>query len=463
MRGRAVASFLLALATSAAVAQEIDPRDLDRRTLERRAVEAAIWGMPLVSVETMRQAFFRAGAKYGDILYFTRPADWRFQTTTPNGSSLYVYLNFNLKDGPVVLDFPAAVGAGLFGSLSDAWQVPLVEVGPEGDDRGKGGKYLLIPPDFKGSLPKDHFPVRSATYNGYGLFRAIPATSSEEDVAKAIALSKKVRLYPLAHAADPPAMHAIDITGKLFEGIPRYDDSFYDSLARMVGEEPVQIRDFVAMAQVHSLGIEKGKEFKPGRETRASLRKAIAEAHAGFMRRAAAGDPWWPKSKWIVSASLGPKTAFTYILPDHLEIDERAMTFFLAYAPPKRLGRATFYLASFKDSSAESFRGERTYRLRVPANVPAKQFWAVTVYDLASAGFIRESPRVSLDSYDHKAQRNGDGSLDVYFGPKAPPGKEANWIYTAPGKPWFTFFRFYGPGNALFEKSWKLGDIEEMK
>ena len=460
---RATGALVLAFAVSAAGAQDLSPDDVARRTLERRAVEAAIWGMPLVSVEAMRQAFFRTGAKYGDLLYFTKPADWRFQTTTPNASSLYVYLNFNLKEGPVVLDFPAAAGAGLFGSLADAWQVPLTEVGPEGDDRGEGGKYLLIPPDFKGSVPKDHFQVRSATYNGYGLFRAIPVTSSDEDVAKAIALARKVRLYPLARSADPPATRAIDITGKLFEGIPRYDDTFYDSLARMVGEEPVQIRDYVAMAQLRSVGIEKGKEFKPDRETRASLRKAIAEAHAGLMQRAAAGEPWWPKSKWIVPATVGPKTAFSYVLPDRLEIDERAMTFFLAYAVPKRLGRATFYLASFKDPSGEPFRGERTYRLRVPANVPAKQFWAVTVYDLASAGFIQKSPRVSLDSYDHKAQRNGDGSVDVYFGPKAPSGKETNWIYTAPGKPWFTFFRFYGPGNAVFEKSWKLGDIEEMK
>ena len=119
--------------------------DINRRTIERRAVEAAIWGMPIVSFDAMRQAFFRTGAKYGDILYFSKPADWKFQITTPNASSLYVYVNFNTKDGPVVLDFPAAVGAGLFGSLNDAWQVPVADVGPEGEDQGKGAKYLLLP------------------------------------------------------------------------------------------------------------------------------------------------------------------------------------------------------------------------------------------------------------------------------------------------------------------------------
>ena len=87
--------------------------------------------------------------------------------------------------------------------------------------------------------------------------------------------------------------------------------------------------------------------------------------------------------------------------------------------------------------------GDVTYRLRVPPNVPAKQYWSVTVYDLTTGCFIRESPRVSLDSFDTKAQKNADGSVDVYFGPKPPAGKESNWLYTAPGQPWFTYFRFY--------------------
>jgi hypothetical protein len=197
-----IVAFALSLAISwplmspTAVAQPAwTAAELERRTIQRRAVEAAMWGMPIVSVDAMREAFFRdAGAKYGDILYFSKPADWKFQTTTPNASSLYVYFNFNTKDGPVVLEFPAAVGAGLFGTLLDAWQTPLADVGPKGEDEGKGGKYLLLPPDFKDEVPAGYIPVRSATYNGYALFRAIPATRSEVDLAKAIALVKQQRL-----------------------------------------------------------------------------------------------------------------------------------------------------------------------------------------------------------------------------------------------------------------------------
>jgi hypothetical protein len=437
--------------------------DPARRTIERRAVEAAIWGMPIVSVDAMRQAFFRADARYGDVLYLSKPADWRFQTTTPNASSLYVYLNFNTKDGPVVLDFPAAVGAGLFGSVLDAWSLPVADVGPDGEDQGRGGKYLLLPPGHQGGVPDGHSPLRFDTYNGYALFRAIPATTSAADLEKAIGLVKQMRLYPLAQAGNPPPSRHIDIAGQLFDGIVRMDDSFYDSLARMVDEEPVQTQDLVAMAQLRSLGIEKGKAFDPDQPTRAILRNAAAEAHAGFIRSASTiAEPWWPGTRWGLTDSVGPRTDFSYRTGDRLDIDQRGATFFLAYAVPKKLGAATFYAGAFTDAQGQPLLGEKTYRLHVPPNVPARQYWAVTVYDVQSAAFIREAPTVAIDSYQN-TQKNADGSVDVHFGPKAPPGRESNWIYTAPGRAWFTFFRFYGPERAVFEKTWALPDIEEVK
>ena len=111
-------------------AQTFNSEELHRRTLERRAVEAAIWGMPIVSVHAMREAFFRdAKANYNDIVFWSKPLDWQNQTTTPNASARYVYFNFNTKNGPVLLDLPPAEGAGLFGSINDAWQIPLADGG----------------------------------------------------------------------------------------------------------------------------------------------------------------------------------------------------------------------------------------------------------------------------------------------------------------------------------------------
>ena len=429
--------------------------------MERRAVEAAIWGMPIVSFDAMRQAFLH-DAKYGDILYFSRPADWKFQITTPNASSLYVYFNFNLKDGPVVLTLPSAVGAGLFGTLLDAWQTPLADVGPEGEDRGAGGTYLLIPPGHRDLIPNGYISVPSQTYNGYALFRAIPNTQSDEDLTRAISLVKQLRLYPLAEADHPRKQRHIDISGKLFDGIVRYDETFYDSLAQMIDEEPVLPRDLAIMGQLHSLGMEKGRPFKPGVALRSILRDAISEAHAVFVESTRKVEPYWPRSQWGVHTHLAVETHFTFLTNDRLAIDERGAIFFFGCGPPKTLGPATFYLSTAKDSKGEPLVGARTYRLHVPPNPPVKQYWAVTVYDLATSGFLLHSPTLCIDSYKKKTEKNADGSVDVYFGPKLPRGKENNWVYTGARGEWLAMFRFYGPKKAVFEKTWVLPSIEKI-
>ncbi len=441
--------------------ETLDESQRAERTLERRAVEAAVWGMPIVSVDAMRQGFFGVGAKYGDIVYFSRPADWKFQLTTPNSSSLYAYFNFNLKDGPVVIDFPAAVGAGLFGSIMDAWQEPIADVGPEGEDQGKGGKYLMLTPGFKGNTPAGYIPLTFKTNNGYAAFRAIPKTRSEEDTAKALALVKQLRLYPLAQAANPPPTRHIDAAGKNFEGIASFDDAFYDSLARMVNEEPVLERDTIAISQMRSLGIEKGKEFKPHESTRTILKKAIGEAHINFMEAASLMVPYWPNAHWGAPAYLatGAGTAFTFQTDSGIDLDGRAAMFFFACAAPRKLGAATLYQLAARDAADAPFDGAKTYHLHVPPNVPARQFWAVTVYDLETAAFIRESPKTEINSYQ-ELRKNADGSVDVFFGPKAPENVESNWIFTAPGKRWVAAFRFYGPEPAIHDKSWQLPDIE---
>jgi hypothetical protein len=172
------------------------------------------------------------------------------------------------------------------------------------------------------------------------------------------------------------------------------------------------------------------------------------------------GEPWWPGTEWKLPESIGPKTGFTFQTNDALYIDNRGMIFFLAFAAPKNLGGATFYLVGGHDSKGQVLSGEKTYRLHVPAHVPAKQYWAVTVYDLDTACLIRDMQKPGLDSYDQKMRRNGDGSVDIFFGPTAPPGQDANWIPTATGKRWFAMFRFYGPNKPLFDRNWKLSDIE---
>jgi hypothetical protein len=464
MRKIILAALAVTWFAASAYSQNFSADDLARRTIERRAVEAAIWGMPLVNTDAMRQAYFRdVGAKYNDICYFSKPADWRFQVTTPNASTNYVYFNFNLKDGPVVVEIPAAVGAGLLGSMVNAWDEPMADIGPAGEDQGKGGKYLLLPPDFKGEPPPGFFALRFSTYNGYALYRAIPAGSTDADVAASLALVKKLRVYPLSAQANPPEQRFFDIHGKTFDGIPNFDERFFESLNRMVQEEPVQARDLVAMGMLKSIGIEKGKEFKPDAATQQIQKAGVQEAQAQFVVGLTSySQPWWPDRGWSPPDPRGVKTGFTYQTADALDVDPRGWANFAAFAMPKKTGQSLVYLFTFRDGSGERLSGERAYTLRVPANVPAKQYWSMIVYDVPTAAFIREAPAITLDSYNQAMKRNADGSVDIYFGPKAPAGKEANWIYTAPGRAFFPAMRFYDPDKPLFDKTWKLPDLQKV-
>jgi hypothetical protein len=201
------------------VTQSDRREDCAHQLIRSRAVEAAIWGMPIVATDAMRQAFSRdAGADYTDVVYWSKPADWKLQLTTPNGSTYYVATTINLARGPIVLDLPPAVGAGLFGSMNDAWQVPIADVGPAGQDAGKGGGYLITPPGYKGGAPAGYFHVPFNTINGYCLMRCIPEGTTSADIERALDLVRKIRLYPLAQAANPPASRHIDMAGKLYNG-----------------------------------------------------------------------------------------------------------------------------------------------------------------------------------------------------------------------------------------------------
>jgi hypothetical protein len=443
--------------------------DLGRRQAERRAVEAAIWGAPLVSVHAMREAFFRdANATYNDIVFWSRPPDWKNQLATPCACSPCVYFNFNTKTGPVVLELPAADGSALSGTLLDAWQQPLVDVGPKGEDKGCGGRYLILPPDFDERVPAGCIPVHCATYNGYALLRVVPVASDAPSGVRSERASELIlrqRLYPLARAAHPPAQRFIDMTGRLFDGVVRYDGSFYTRLARMIQEEPVQTRDLVAMGQIRSLGIDRQHAFAPGAELQSILRTAALTAHAEFTHKLLEEvTPWWPGSSWGFPRTTASvlNHGFSFQSPDCLDIDARAPGFCLASAAPPKCGDAPFQLAVFRDAKGHALQGGSRYRLHVPPDVPSQQVWAVTAYDLATGSFIWDSPRVGLDSSNERMCRESDGAVCLYFGAEPPRHQEENWIYTEPGRPWFAMFRFHGPTQALFERSWRLPDLEPL-
>lgn len=430
-------------------------------TLHAIAIDAAIWGLPIISFDAMRQAFLRdAHAQYNDIVFWSKPADWRLRLTTPNASTHYVYTAFNTADGPLLIEVPPAEGAGLFGSILDAWQVPALDVGPAGADGGRGGTYFVMPPGYNGNVPRDHIPVHLATYNGYALLRAIPTTSTPDDVQRALALVHRLNIHPVG-SRRPAGPSFIDMSGRMFDGIVRFDASMFTSLARMLDEEPPAARDAAMLRRVASLGIGRDQQFNPSR-IQELLNTAAADAHDWCTSQAPTwGDAMWDDAAWSAASSIGPETGFTFEKDGELDVDARAVMYFLACAPPAKLGRASFYLGTWVDDTGRALSGDATYRLHVPPHVPARQFWAATVYEGTTAAFVTRAARVELGSHQ-PLRYNGDGSVDLYFGPRAPTADEANWLPTPPRQPWFVLFRFYGPEPALFDQSWRLPDVERI-
>ena len=456
----------LLLLIQAATAQNSAPltsEELASRTVYRRAVDAVIWGLPLVGEDAVKQAAFRDGnANYNDIVWWPKGGGWKNQSPTPNVNTRYMYFFINTRqDGPVVVELPPAVsGASFYGTIEDAWYVPLMDIGFE----GKGGKYLVLPPDYKGDVPDGYIPVRPATYNTMTLLRSIVASLSEKDVQAGDALVKQVNIYPLSKAANPPAQRLLDMTDVMYNGLIKYDETFFTSLARALSEETVQPRDLEMMGMLLPLGIERGKEFKPDAATVTQLKAAAAEAHAWLVDKAATDTTTWvPGSQWVVpTPPITEPSAFKWETPNYFDVDLRAIALSQYFCPTQKLGTGSFYFGTFHDHSGNPLTGENNYRLHVPAEVPVREFWSITVYSLETSSFFLNSTRLTLGSLDTELRKNADGSVDIYVGPKPPAGQESNWLYTPAGQKWFPWFRLYGPEKAVLDKSWKLPDIERI-
>jgi hypothetical protein len=335
--------------------------------------------------------------------------------------------------------------------------------------REKGGKYLILPPAHKETVPTGYIPLASDTYEGYALLRSIPKSGSEPDVARAVAYGKRVKLYPLSQSAKPPATTFVDVVDVVYDSTIPYNLRFFESLNRIVQAEPWLERDKAMIDQLKSIGIEKGKPFNPDPRTQDILNNAAREAHAWLVARYEAffSSSYYEGSHWALPGSLelleGIATFFAK--PDVYPVDLRGLAYSYAYFSPKHLDASagSFYLLTIADKDGRLLDGGTTYHLTVPANAPVRQYWSATVYDRTTHAPIRNARWPSRSSHTPGLQKHADGSVDIYFGPKAPVGKESNWVPTSADGGFEVLFRFYGPEKPLFDKTWKLPDIEEVK
>lgn len=419
--------------------------------------------MPLVSFAAVREAYFRdAGARYNDIVYWSKPADWRYRVVASNCTVLRAVFFINLVGGPVVVRVPPADDGAVSGALVNSWNVPLAAIGCDGLDQGRGADYTLLPPHHLGGTASE-LSIGSTTYNVHGSVRVIPKSSAPEDVASSIAYLRSLQVFRASGDRSPARF--IDLPGTAFDGMVRFDASFYGLLAQMVLEEPVDGHDLAFMGQIHSVGIGKGVAFSADPPTTRLLDSAMLEVRAYVTRGfQSAGARRWPNRRWrsILDGEV-LDTNLSCIREDRILIDERAQLAFATLGLGWDLTR-NVHLKTSEDSQGQGLNGTYAYRLRVPSAVATGDYWSVAVYDAESAAFIRKAPVVGVDSFTDRLARNPDGSVDVHLSPLPLPEREENWIATAVNRPFFVVYHNCSSDGDAGERisSCMLEDVERL-
>jgi len=425
----------------------------------QRASQAYIWGLPAVGLNEWRRAHYNVfGGKSGEMLNYFDFAE-KLGILTPNYTTPYIATFIDLKEtGPFVVEVPAGLIAGM---IMDDWQRVLADLGVVGPDKGKGGKYLIMPPGYGPVEAPGYFVVQATSRDVFAGFRLLG-----DDKEKAIAeLVPQIKTYTWTVEGRGEPLSARAAGDKKWSQMPPRGMAYWESLNEVIQREPVEERDRLILAQLRFLGIERGQPFKPDERQKKILEDAVVVGEA--MAKANTTDkrvepPFWEGTHWkhalVVSTDQRAND----------QLDERAAWFYEAVAISKAMltqtpGVGQRYIASYKDRDGNWLTGSNTYKLHVPANPPAKGFWSVTAYDEGTRQMpVTEQGRPDISSRKEDIVKNADGSIDVYFGPKAPEGHEANWIQTNADKGWFAYFRFYGPTEPFFDKSWSLPDIEKI-
>jgi hypothetical protein len=435
-----------------------------------RGVDTFLKGMPGASLDALIKGSHELGAvQCHQVLIFDRLMNSHSLFLTGNTSTMYVLPTLDLeRDGPTVLEAPP----GMLGAFNDAWFRYMQDIGPAGPDKGKGGKYLVLPPEYKGEVPDGYFVVPSKSYRVWVFMRASIAEGL--DVA-AKNVKQNLRVYPLSKKDNPPKMEYMSGSGKVFNTIHANDYSFYEHLHHIIDAEHIGMLDPETRGLFASIGIEKGKPFAPDARMKRILEDAIKIANA-----AARSIVWYPRTDGTMKGiRIYPDTDSAWLMGwvdknvffsgkdgQTMNSDARVMFHYpyTAVTPAMAVsvpGVGSDYGIAYVDSKKMLLDGSKTYRLRIPPNPPVNDFWAVTLYDNQTRSQLQTSQLFSTIGSQTKGIRmNPDGSYDIYFGPRPPKDFENNWLETVPGKGWFVALRMYGPLQAWIDKTWRPGEIE---
>jgi hypothetical protein len=432
-----------------------------------RGVETFLNGIPAASVEALRLGQAELGAtECHQVVLFDNLMDSNPLWLTGNTDTVYCSVFLDLKkDGPTVVEVPAGAGPG---TVDDAYFRFVIDMGAPGPDRGKGGKYLLLPPDYEGEAPEGYFVAKSPSWVNWVILRGFLVDGKPDAASKM--WREQLKVYPLSQAANPPAMEFFNASESVTNTIHANNFEFYEELHAVIDREPLELLDPELRGLFASIGIQKGKPFAPDARMKKILTDAVAVGNA-----TARALFWYERdqSEFLYEGSYWKRGFvggnYQFLKDEGMggrHLDARTHTFYMATVNTpamamKIIGAGSQYAWGYLDSNGNALDGSKNYKLNLPKNIPALKFMSVVVYDPQTRSELQTGqPYPSKNNVRDELVENADGSIDLYFGPAAPSGKEANWIQTVPGKGWFSLLRLYSPTEAWFDQTWRPGEIE---
>lgn len=432
-----------------------------------RAVEVFLSTVPAASLEAVRAGFAEFGATSANkVVIFDDLMDSNSLFLTGNTDTVYALAVLDLEhDGPTVVEIPPGCGPG---TVDDAWFRFVIDMGAPGPDRGQGGKYLILPPGYDGEVPEGYFAATSTSYVNVVVLRGF-LVDGKPDAASRM-FRDGVKIYPLSASQEPPVTEFLNASGQVFNTIHANNVEFYDELHTVIDREPVEMIGPELRGLLASIGIRKGHPFEPDARLRETLVDAAAVANATarstFFQTPIAENYLYENSRWKHGFFGGDYQFLMQGGGGERNLDARTAFFYIATVNTpamamKMVGRGSQYAVADRDSNGDYLDGAKRYRLHIPADAPAKDFWSVVVYDPQTRSELQTGQRFpSKNNAKPGLEINPDGSVDLHFGPNPPESGEANWIQTVPGKGWFTILRLYGPLDPWFDQTWRPGEVE---
>lgn len=436
----------------------LQSQNIDDKRFYRRALEAGIWIMPQVMYERMAQVAFdtfgNEEKRNNTIYYYQNPMTSEAAMVTGNNNSPYVHTYHNIADGPVVVEIPAATESNaFFGTFLTSWHEPIMDVGPGGEDKGKGGKYLIVPAGYEGDT-QGYIVVEQPTDRGYISIRSLTETTSKADMKGHQEYVKNMKIYPLGAT---PSTEYVALDGVQYDGHIKWDMSFWQSANHAIQQERIKQDEKGFYGMMKMIGIEKGQDFTPTAAQRAMFESAIIELKDEMKHDFTYYAPglWGEASQWTIPVNQEMmSTNATYVDANWNDYSGRGTTFTYYFAPPASLAesKSTTYIKGVLDSEGRPLSGNHDYRVHIEdaSAVPAKQFFSFLTYSMETGAYLEGAgSQIGVASNQTDFELNSDGSVDIHWSANC-SAKMSNCMPLNKDEEWFSLFRMYGPSEDWF-------------